>query len=133
MENRIRKKNLLYPELSYQIIGILFEISNALGSKYHERYYQRAVASLFRDAGIKYREQVPVHVVIGERKIARGFIDFLIEEKIILEIKRGERFFKSNIDQVYSYLKASNLKLGILANFTARGLQFKRIINIVNS
>ena len=54
----------------------------------------------------------------------------MIENKIILEIKKGNRFLKSNIDQLYSYLRVTGLKLGILANFTKRDLQFKRIVNV---
>jgi GxxExxY protein len=129
MKNLIRK-DILYPELSYQIIGILFEISNKFGNKYQERYYQRAISTLLGTAGIKFKEQVPVKLTLENKPIATGFIDFLLEDKIILEIKRGERFLRQNISQLYSYLKITNMKLGILANFTSRGLQFKRVVNI---
>ncbi|MBI4132716.1 MAG: GxxExxY protein [Candidatus Sungbacteria bacterium] len=127
---KLARKDLLYPDLSYKIIGILFEASNTLGHKYQERYYQRAVAALFRAAGVKFKEQVPVRFSIGSRPAAKGFMDFLIEDKIILEIKKGDRFLKHNVDQIYSYLKITGLQLGILANFISRGLQFKRIVNL---
>src|SRR3989344_803905 len=130
---KLTRKDLLYPELSYQIIGILFEVSNELGNKYHERYYQKAIASLFRKYGIKFQEQCPLRFIMGENPLTKGYADFLIDGKVILEIKKGERFFKSNMEQLYSYLKLANVKLGILANFTSRGLQFKRVINIRNS
>jgi len=130
---KLTRKDLLYLELSYQIIGILFEVSNELGNKYHERYYQKAIASLFRKSGIKFQEQCPLRFIMGENPLTKGYADFLIDGKVILEIKKGERFFKSNIEQLYSYLKLANVKLGILANFTSRGLQFKRVINIRNS
>ena len=130
---QIKRKDLLYPELSYQIIGILFDVYNQLGPKYQERYYQKAVASVLKSTGLSFREQIAVDLNFHGDKVAKGFIDFIIENKIILEIKKGERFFKDNIAQVYSYLKITDLKLGILANFTPRGLQFKRIINLNNS
>lgn len=129
---KLTRGDLLYPDLSYKIIGILFEVSNALGHRYQERYYQRAVASLFRKTGIKFKEQVPVRTNIKEYLVTKGFIDFLIENQIILELKKGERFLKQNIEQIYGYLRATGLKLGIIANFTSRGLQFKRIANIRN-
>lgn len=128
-QNLIRK-DLLYPDLSYQIIGVLFEVQRTLGHRYHERYYQRAIADAFRSAGMTFREQVPVVVTADNRRIARGMADFVIDGKVVLEIKKGERFLKQNIDQVYSYLKTLGLQLGIIANFTSRGLQFKRIVNI---
>ena len=52
-----------------------------------------------------------------------------VENKIVLEIKRGEHFSKTNLKQVYGYLKATGLQLGIVANFTAKGLKFKRIVH----
>jgi GxxExxY protein len=56
-------------------------------------------------------------------------LDFLVENKIVVEIKKGNRFSKRHIDQVIEYLKASNLKLAILINFGTQGVTFKRIVN----
>lgn len=116
--NKLKRKDLLYPELSYKVIGILFDVYNAMGYKYQERYYQRAIANLLKESGLHYQEQVLVKLVIHHKVAANGF---------------GERFLKQNIDQLYSYLKLTGIKLGILANFTSNGLQFKRVININNS
>jgi len=57
-------------------------------------------------------------------------IDFLVEDKILVEIKKGNYFSKKNIEQVYAYLKATGLKLAILANFTSTGVKFRRILNL---
>jgi len=54
----------------------------------------------------------------------------LIEDCVVLEIKKGEYFVKTNIDQVKTYLKATNLRLGIIANFTEQGVKFRRIVNL---
>jgi GxxExxY protein len=120
----------LYPELSYQIVGILFATYNQLGFRYREKYYQEALSASFKKVGLSFKEQVPVTLEFNEKEIGNSLVDFIIEDKIVLEIKKGERFFKANIDQIYSYLKITGLKLGILANFTKKGLQFKRIINL---
>lgn len=130
VNRKVFRDDLLYPELSYQVIGILFEVSNKLEYKFHERYFQKAVAEFFTRAGVKFKEQVTVNLTIDGKTIAKGVIDFLIDGKIILEIKRGDRFLKQNIDQLNSYLKMMNIKLGILAHFTSRGLHFKRIVNV---
>ena len=127
---KILKEDLLYPELSYQIVGILFEVSNAMGIGFQEKYYQKAIAALLKKLGIKFKEQVVVELKINNEVVGKGIIDFIIDEKIILEIKKGDRFLKQNIDQVFGYLKMSDLKLGILANFTSKGLIFKRIVNV---
>lgn len=123
------RKDILYPELSYQIVGILFEVSNSLGPGYQERYYQRAISTLLRETGMRVQEQVPVKIILKGTEVAKGFVDFVVEDKVAIEIKKGERFLKQNIDQLYSYLRAADLQLGILANFTSHGLQFKRIVN----
>ena len=125
MDNKV-----IYPELSYKIIGIIFEVYNDLGYGYQEKYYQRAIAKLFRRIDIEFREQVRIPLKFQNDKIGNYFLDFLIENKIVLEIKRGNRFSKRDIQQIYAYLKASRLKLGILINFTSKGVKFKRILNI---
>ena len=129
---KLIKKDLLYPELSYQIIGILFEVYNTLGYGYKEKYYQASITALLKSLGVKFKEQVLVEIKMGGEAIAKGFADFIIEEKIIVEIKKGDSFRKDNIDQVSSYLKMTGLQLGILANFTSKGLLYKRIVNIRN-
>lgn len=62
--------------------------------------------------------------------IGKYFLDFLVEDKIIVEIKQGNYFSKSHIEQIHNYLKANNLKLGLLANFTMNGVKIKRIVNL---
>lgn len=127
---RVRKDDLLFPELSYQLIGVLFDVHNTLGYGYQEKYYQKAIAAALKKIQIPFREQVLVEIKVGNEIIAKGYADFIIDEKIILEIKKGNSFRKNNIDQLYSYLKMTRLNLGILANFTAKGLLYKRIVNI---
>ncbi|MBU2539719.1 GxxExxY protein [Patescibacteria group bacterium] len=129
-QSKLRRKDLLYPELSYQIIGILFDVSNKLGYGYQEKYYQKAVSTRLKETNLLFKEQVPIEISFDKNPIGRYFLDFLIENKIILEIKKMDKFLKNNTDQVYAYLKATGLELGILANFTKKGLQFKRIINL---
>jgi GxxExxY protein len=132
MKNRgkIIKTDLIYPELSYKIIGIMFEVYNNLGPGHKEIYYQKAIAVAFRKNKIKFEEQVLVPLKYLNEKIGRYFLDFLVENKIVLEIKRGDRFSRRDIEQLYSYLKAKNLKLGLLINFTNGGVKFRRILNL---
>ena len=82
-----------------------------------------------KNRGLKFLEQVSISLNYKTKRIGRYFLDFLIEDKIVLEIKKDKYFSKQNIDQVLGYLKATKLKLGIVANFTSNGLKFKRIVN----
>jgi GxxExxY protein len=124
------QKNILYPELSFSLIGILFEVSRKLDSKFEERYFQKTVSFFLTKNKIAFKEQHKVKLVVDNQEVTYGIIDFIIEDKIVLEIKRGDKFRETNIEQVMSYLKLTGLQLGILANFTSRGLLYKRIINI---
>jgi len=120
---------IIYKELSYEIVGVLFEVFNDLGYGHKESYYEKAVARGFDYRSIKYRRQVPFKLNFKGKEIGRYYLDFLIDGKIVLEIKRGNYFGKKNIEQVFNYLKVTNLKLAILANFTPNGIKFIRIVN----
>ena len=119
---------LVEKELSYEVAGALFEVYGNIGGGYQEKYYQRAVAKELKGRGIKFVEQVYVPLNYKGASLGRYFIDFVIEGRIVLEIKVGGRFYSRDIKQVLAYLKAKNLQLGILANFSRIGLQLKRIL-----
>ncbi len=129
--SKLQREDLLFPELSYQIVGILFGVFNGLGYGYREKFYQRAIARELGNTGLAYKEQLRHPVFFNGKKIGIHIFDFLIEDKIVLELKQGDYFSKNDIAQAYSYLKSSSRKLAILARFTRRGLKFKRIINVI--
>lgn len=79
---------------------------------------------------LNFSEQVDFPLKYGEKIIGRNFLDFLVDNKIVVEIKKGEHFSKTNIDQVKEYLKVGDLNLAILINFGIQGVALKRIINL---
>lgn len=119
----------LYKGLSYQIIGVLFEVYNELGYGYKEKYYERAIAEYFIKQKIKFRRQAAYKIFIKEKMIAVNYIDFIVENKIVLEIKRGNYFSKQNLEQIKQYLQLTNFKLAILANFMPNGVKYFRVLN----
>lgn len=121
---------IIYPELSYEIVGALFDVFNDLGYGLQEKYYYRAIAQELKNRGLNFKSQAPIKLDYRGSKIGFYLVDFIIEEKIILEIKKGNFFARTNIEQVKAYLHTSGLKLAILANFTEQGVKFKRILNI---
>ena len=121
---------LIYKELSYEIIGVLYEVFNELGYGYQEKYYQKATAIKLTKRKLSYKEQVYVPIKFQEKHIGKYFLDFPIENKVVLEIKKNDKFFKSDIVQLFAYLKTTNLKLGLIANFTKSGVKIKRIVNL---
>lgn len=120
---------ILYKDLSYKIVGALFDAFKSLGSNYQEKYCQRAVELFLLKRKIPFKREVPVQVVIEENIIGKHFLDFLIDNVVVLEIKKGNKETMSDIKQVLMYLKTTGLKLGILAYFGNNGVTYKRIIN----
>lgn len=120
--------DLIEKELSYTIVGALFSVYNELGGGYQEKYYQRAIAQEFKKRNLNFMEQVMVPLNYGEQSIGRYFLDFVIENKIVLEIKAVNKFFLRDIKQILAYLQSTKMPLGILANFGRDNLQLKRIL-----
>ena len=120
---------VIYRELSYTLTGILFKVHSELGNRYHERYYERAVALALRKAGVSFKEQVEVPLKYEGEKIGKYRLDFIVDDKIVLELKAEPRIGRAHITQVLAYLKANQMKLGIIANFRTEQLTFRRIIN----
>ncbi|OGY91422.1 MAG: hypothetical protein A3H70_00145 [Candidatus Komeilibacteria bacterium RIFCSPLOWO2_02_FULL_48_11] len=126
----MEEDKVIYKELSYELVGILYDVYNELGYGHPERYYQKAIAVALQRNNLLFKEQVPYVLKYKNKVIGRYFLDFLIDDKIVLELKKDGRFAKKNIEQVKSYLQATNMKLAILANFTPEGVKFLRVLNI---
>lgn len=120
--------NLIEKDLSYRINGVLFGVYNTLGGGYQEKYYQRAIAKEFEKQKILFKEQLFVPFDFHGESIGRYFLDFLVENRVVLEIKSSPQLYPKDIKQVLAYLKRSGLELGILANFRRSGLEIKRIV-----
>jgi len=126
----LNKPDLLYPDLSYEIVGCAFEVYNEMGSGHMEKYYQKALSIAFDHKNLNYLQQVYHPLKFKNQIVGKTYLDFVVNDKIVVEIKQGERYSKAHIDQVLNYLKLSNLKLAILINFGNEGVKFKRIINL---
>jgi GxxExxY protein len=127
--NFTNKERLVYPELSYIIMGILFEVHNKLGTKYQEKHYQRAIEIKLKELNIPYKREAKVNIEFGKEKLGEFYIDFIIDNKIILEIKKIWKITQDDIKQVLRYLKATKLRLAIIANFRHKRLECRRVIH----
>lgn len=127
---KVRRPDLVEPELSYKIVGVCFRVANELGPGLHEKYYQKGVAEGFREESIPFHEQVPIPLTFSNKVIGRYFADFIVADKIVVEIKKGNRINRQHAEQVLAYLKAKKLPLGILVYFGSDGVLFKRIVNL---
>lgn len=122
-------EKVIYPELSYKIIGIIFNVCNQIGYGFQEKVYEKVIALEFKKEKIIFKEQLCCDLIYKDQKIAKYFLDFLVENKMVLELKVGNFFRKKDFDQVLAYLKVNKLKLGLLVIFSPDGVKYKRVLN----
>jgi GxxExxY protein len=128
-DKTLKHTKILFPELSYQVMGAIFQVFKELGYGFQEKYYHRALAAVLQNFGIPFRQEVYHPILFRGKIIGRYFIDFIIDNKIALEIKVGREFYPKDWKQLSAYLKATGLPLGILILFTKDGVRFRRIAN----
>lgn len=120
---------LIYEDLTYKINGILFKVHNKLGRYFNEKQYADLVEKYLNELKIENeREKILPRSFEGE-EIGRNKIDFLVENKIVIEIKAKRIITREDYFQIRRYLSSLNKKLGILVNFHSRILHPKRILN----
>ncbi len=126
--HQVRGK-IIHGELSYKLNGILFKARKVVGLYGNERQYCDAIEQELKTQGVCYeREKVIKVSFMGENK-GRNKVDFLVENKIILEVKAKSFISKEDYYQVRRYLAAQKLKLGILVNMRRYAINPKRILN----
>ncbi len=121
--------NLIYKQESYDIIGVCMEVHNELGKGFSEIVYGDALEIELRNAKINYQREVKFNITYKGNLLPHYYVaDFIIDNKIVLEIKAIEYLTKSHVKQTLNYLAASKIKLGLLINFGEDSLTYKRIL-----
>ena len=121
--------NVLYPDLSYRIMEAVYEVHNQLGPGYTENIYENALVQELRSRGITCERQRTVPVLYKGQRVGTYRLDLLVEGKIIVEIKAVNAITDVFKAQLLAYLKATNLRLGILVNFGTARVTYQRIVN----
>lgn len=123
----------IYKDENYTIVGILFEVHKNLGKGFSEIVYKDAIEYELQQQNIPYQREKEFLVNYKNTTLKHKFYaDFVVYDKIILEIKTVDCFNNSHYNQYLNYLKVSKNKLAILANFNLVSLEYKRIINSKN-
>lgn len=122
------QEKVLYKELSYKIVGCFYRVYNTLGPGHKEDIYQKALSIEFENNGIKYVSKKRLSIEYAGKKIGTYEPDFIVEDKIIVEIKSVLIMPKVFEKQLYYYLKGSNYRLGYLVNFGSDKIDIRRRI-----
>lgn len=117
--------------LAQQVIGAAIEVHRELGPGYLESVYEEALSIELQQRGIGHERQAPFAVLYKGHPVGAGRMDMLVEGRLVLELKTVDAVLPVHRAQVLSYLRATNLRLGLLLNFKAAVLKdgLERIIN----
>ncbi len=119
-------------DISYKIIGIAIELHKNIGPGLLESAYENALAYDLRQMGFIVKQQVPMPFVYKDVKLNVGYrVDLLVNNKVIIELKSVESLAPVHFAQTLTYLKLSNIKLGLLINFNSKLLKnsIHRVVN----
>lgn len=122
-------ENYKHSALTSKVIGCAMRVHAALGNGFLEVIYQRALAIEFQDSGIDFRREFEMPIFYKTHHIGTRRVDFLVEEILGLEIKALIALEAVHLAQAINYLEAYNLEVGLLINFGAPSLEFKRLTN----
>src|SRR5688572_20503243 len=123
------KEEYKYSDLTGKIIGCAMEVHKVLGNGFQEVIYQRALALEFELQGIGFSRELEMLIHYKENHIGTRRVDFLVENKISVELKAVIKVEDVHLAQAINYLEAYNLEIGLLLNFGAKSLEFKRVLN----
>lgn len=123
------KSKILFKEESYRIIGICMEVHRILGKGHSEVVYKDALEYEFQNANINYSREMQFKISYKDILLPHHYYaDFVVGDKIILEVKAIEELTSSHIKQTLNYLAASKLKLGLMVNFGQDSLEHERVV-----
>ena len=127
METNDTNGKIIYKELSYRLNGLLFGLHNLLGRYCREKQYEDALEKILKENNINYvrEKSLPIDMVDNQHT---NKADFVIEDKIIFELKSKPLITREDYSQMQRYLQASGYKLGLLVNFRSKYLKPIRII-----
>lgn len=125
----MNRKGFIHSELTGKIIGCAMSAHNKLGNGFQEVIYQRALAIEFRNAGLMFAREFEMPICYDGEQIGTRRVDFLVAEKISVELKALIDLEPVHLAQAINYLEAYNLEIGLLINFGNTRLQFHRLLN----
>ena len=123
------KEEYKYSAITEKIIGCAIKVHNTLGNGFQEVIYQRALAIEFGKAGLEFSREVEMQIHYEGEEIGTRRVDFLAEGKILVELKALTQLEDVHLAQAINYLEAYNLEVGLLLNFGAKSLEYRRVVN----
>ena len=126
----MEKEDYKYADITHKIIGAAIEVHKFLGNGFQEVIYQRALAYELRQVVLNFVREIEQEIYYKELQepIGKRRADFVVEEKVLIELKALKQLEEVHWAQTLNYLKAYKLEVGLLVNFGAKSLEWKRFV-----
>jgi len=123
-------ENLKYGDITEKIIGCAFEVHKFFGNGFQELIYQRALALEMTKAGLSFKRELeqPIYYKDFPGPIGTRRADFVVEGKVLVELKAKTQLEDVHMAQLLNYLKAYRFEVGLLLNFGSKSMTFKRLV-----
>ena len=118
-----------FEDITYKIIGCAMQVHNTLGNGFQEVIYQRCLAIEFEKAGLGFAREVEQSIYYDDIEVGRRRADFIVENKVVLELKALINLEDVHLAQAKNYVVAYDFEVGLLINFGAKSLQYKKLFN----
>jgi GxxExxY protein len=118
-----------HEELTHRIIGCAMEVHRHLGNGFQEVIYQRALSIEMAIQGLSFEREKEMSVYYKDEQVGTRRADFFVQNEVMVELKALVQLEDVHLAQAINYLEAYNMKIGLLINFGAKSLQFKRLHN----
>jgi len=119
---------LLYEDLTYKIRGIAFAVKKQLGLGHKEAVYQRALEEELGKNSIRFEKEKSIDIIYSDKKIGTYRPDFIVDDKVIIELKALPFLGKNEEKQLWAYLKGSSYRLALIINFGGKDVEIKRLV-----
>ena len=121
-----------YSEVTGAVIGCAMEVHSTLGVGFQEVVYQRALAVQMLERGLSFAREYEMPIFYKGQQVGTRRVDFLVEEKVVVELKAVSGLDNVHLAQAINYLEAFGLEVGLLINFGATKLEFRRVVSSLN-
>ena len=121
------KQEYKYSDITKKIIGCAMKVHSSLGNGFQEVIYQRALAIEMSKNGLSFEREMEMDIYYDNEHIGTRRVDFFVEGKVMVELKALVNLEKVHLAQTLNYLEAYKIDVGLLINFGAPSLQFKRL------
>jgi GxxExxY protein len=124
--------SLIHEELTHNILEACFEVINELGAGFLESVYEKALLIALHQKGLKAIPQAPIEVLFRGQNVGQFYVDILVEDVILIELKSVTALATEHKAQVINYLKATGIDVGLLVNFGIPKLAYRRLHQLIS-